>query len=69
MKIISQSNKKNILRSFMSIKQKFFPNGNMDKLEAILVANETDWQPKQSGLHLIGHSVVTSGISTIRCRW
>jgi hypothetical protein len=26
--------KKNILRSFMFIKQKFFPNGDMDKLKA-----------------------------------
>ena len=36
---ISQSNKKNILRSFMFIKQKFFPNRNMDKLKARLVAD------------------------------
>ena len=36
---ISQSNKKNILRSFMFIKQKFFPDGNMDKFKARLVAN------------------------------
>jgi len=38
---ISQSNKKNILRSFMFIKQKFFPNGHMDKLKARLVADRS----------------------------
>ena len=36
---ISQSNKKNILRSLMFIKKKFFPYGDMDKLKARLVAN------------------------------
>ena len=36
---INQSNKKNILRSFMFIKQKFFPNGNMGKLKARFVAD------------------------------
>ena len=44
---ISPSNKKNILRSFMFIKQKFFPNGNMNKLKARLVADGS-----QQGRHL-----------------
>ena len=36
---VFQSNKNNVLRSFIFIKQKFFPNGNMDKLKARLVAD------------------------------
>ena len=36
---ISQSNKKNIFRAFIFIKQNFFPNGNMDKLKERLVAD------------------------------
>ena len=36
-----------ILRSFMFIKQKFFPNGEMDKLKARLVADGS-----QQGRHL-----------------
>ena len=60
-KDISQSNKKNILRSFMFIKQRFFSYGNMDKLKARLVADGS----QQGRLNLIGHSVFTSGISTI----
>ena len=61
---ISQSNKKNILRSFMFIKQKFFPNGNMDMLKARLVADGS-----QHGRHLYDFissaTVSTSGIFTI----
>jgi len=61
---ISQSNKKNILRSFMFIKQKFFPNGNVDKLNARLVA---DGSKQGRDLYdFICHSVVTSCISTIQ---
>ena len=36
-----------MLRSFMFIKQKFFPNGDMDKLKARLVADGN-----QQGRHL-----------------
>ena len=37
----------NILRSFMFIKQKFFPDGTMEKLKARLVADSS-----QQGRHL-----------------
>ena len=49
--------KKNILRSFMFIKQKFFPNGDMDKLKARLVADGS-----QQGRHLY-HFVSSATIS------
>ena len=39
--------KNNVLRSFMFIKQKFFPNGDMDKLKERLVA-----YGNQQGRHL-----------------
>ena len=44
---LTYDQKKNILRSFMFIKQKFFPNGDMDKLKARLVADGS-----QQGRHL-----------------
>ena len=44
---ILQSNKKNILRSFMFIKKKFFPNDNMNKLKDRLVSDGS-----QQGRHL-----------------
>ena len=46
-KSLTHDQKKNILRSFMFIKQKFFPDGTMDKLKARLVADGS-----QQGRHL-----------------
>ena len=50
---ISQSNKKNIQRSFKFIKQNFPRNGSMDKLKARLVADGS-----QQGRHL--HDFISS---------
>jgi hypothetical protein len=44
---LTYTQKKNILRSFMFMKQKFFPNGQMDKLKVRLVADGS-----QQGRHL-----------------
>jgi hypothetical protein len=44
---LTYDQRKNILRSFMFIKQKFFPDGSMDKLKARLVADGS-----QQGRHL-----------------
>ena len=44
---ITYEHKQNILRSFVFIKQKVFPNGQLDKLKARLVADGS-----QQGRHL-----------------
>ena len=44
---ITYEQKQNILRSFVFIKQKVFPNGKLDKLKARLVADGS-----QQGRHL-----------------
>ena len=45
--MLTYDQRKNILRSFMFIKQKLFPDGSMDKLKARLVADGS-----QQGRHL-----------------
>ena len=45
--MLTYDQRKNLLRSFMFIKQKFFPDGSMDKLKARLVADGS-----QQGRHL-----------------
>ena len=49
----------NFLRSFMFIKQKFFPDGTMDKLKARLIADGS-----QQGRHL--HHLVSSATVSLQ---